>query len=60
MQSKAAGLDGYIIVVLLIFFTVASCANPFGKGTWSPLPFKKMQKANTSSVTAIDTSQKKG
>ncbi len=26
---------------LWICFIFLSCANPFGKGTWDPLPFKK-------------------
>ena len=31
------------LIVLLLCFLIASCANPFGVGTWRPLPFKCMQ-----------------
>ena len=44
-----------IAVVMCLSFV--SCVNPFGKGAWNPLPFRKMQKTNTSTITPADTSK---
>jgi len=36
-----------ILIILLFSFIIIGCANPFGEGTWRPLPFKKWQKKDT-------------
>ena len=48
-----------IAVALIICFTMVSCANPFGRGTWTPLPFKKMQKPKTALTSPADTTKVK-
>ena len=33
-----------LFITAFLFYLLGSCANPFGKGTWRPLPLKKWQK----------------
>ena len=40
-----------ILIIFVLGFTMASCTNPFAKGTWAPLPFKKKQLMNAPADT---------
>ena len=46
----------FLVVVITCFF-ITNCVNPLKRGKWRPLPFKSMQKINTSSIPPADTSQ---
>ncbi len=37
----------------LLCFSLVNCTNPLGKGTWTPLPFKKKQTI----ITPADTTE---
>jgi hypothetical protein len=43
-------------IILIWCFVILSCANPLGKGTWRPLPFKKWQEDKMTTESAQDSS----
>ena len=44
-------------IILLLSFVIISCANPFGKGTWRPLPLKKWQNDKLTTIPSQDSSR---
>lgn len=46
-----------LFIALTLSFFIVSCANPLGKGTWCPLPFKSMQKNCNCKTPPKDSTQ---
>jgi hypothetical protein len=44
-------------IILILGFVITSCANPFGKGTWRPLPLKKWQNDKLTTIPSQDSSR---